>query len=86
MQDITPPDSHHLSAAIGWLELGNVKEAHVEWSRIAESYRDHPGVLEVAWQIHAVDKKWSDALEVATQLLHHVPDSPAGWICQSYSL
>jgi predicted Zn-dependent protease len=86
MQDIAPPDSHHLRAAIGWLELGNVKEAQAEWRRISDHLRDHPGVLEVAWQIHAVDKKWSAALEVATKLLEYVPDSPAGWICQSYTL
>ncbi len=86
MQKIQPPDSHHLNAAIGWLELGNLAEAKGEWEKIDRNYRHHPDVLEVSWQIHAVGKDWAAALQVAVALLHSVPESPAGWICQSYSL
>lgn len=86
MQEITPPDSHYVSGAIGWLELGNIREAKAEWNRISPIYSEHPDVLEVSWQIHAVERDWASALAVAARLLQFVPESPAGWICQSYSL
>ena len=38
MKSLGPPDSHHLSAAIGWLELGNVAEAGAELEKIAPSH------------------------------------------------
>ena len=30
MQNIEPPDTHHISAALGWLGLGNIAEAKAE--------------------------------------------------------
>lgn len=86
MQNLEPPENHYLNAAIGWLELGSLKEAKAEWGRIRPGLRAHPDVLEVWWQICAVEKNWQAALSTAEELLHSSPERPAGWICQSYSL
>src|ERR1017187_3279090 len=47
MKPLEPPDSHHLSAAIGWLGLGNWREANEELEKITSELRGHPDVLEV---------------------------------------
>lgn len=86
MDELQPPDSHYLSAALGWLELGNLDEARLEWQQISEGSREFPEVMEVAWQIHAMAREWDHALGVARRLREVLPDNPAGWICQSYSL
>ena len=86
MRELTPPDSHHLNAATGWCELGNVAEARTELKRISAANRDHPRVLEEEWRICAAEKHWLPALEVARRLIEVAPDNPSGWIHQSYSL
>jgi tetratricopeptide (TPR) repeat protein len=86
MQKLEPPDSHHLNAAIGWLELGNPQEANAEWERIAEPNREHPEVVEVHWRIFAARKNWPAAWESACRLVRVAPDNPVGWINRSFSL
>ena len=44
-----PPDSMHLEAAQGWLELGNHEEANEELELIDAPLRVHPDVLEGMW-------------------------------------
>ena len=53
MKPIEPPDAFHLSAAVGWLMLGNPDEAEEELGNITPGLRIHPDVLEVRWQICA---------------------------------
>ena len=48
-----PPNSHHLEAAQGWLELGNHEEANEELELIDAPLRSHPDVLEARWGIYA---------------------------------
>ena len=50
---LQPPDSMHLTAAQGWLELGNHEEAFEELEKIDAPLRGHPDVLEVRWGIYA---------------------------------
>ena len=38
LKSLEPLDSHHLQAAIGWLELGNHLEEKEELERIARPY------------------------------------------------
>ena len=84
MRRLNYPDRHHLSAALGWLELGDVREAESELRLITE--QDHPEVPEVCWRRAAYEKNWSLALEVARQIVQKAPDWPEGWIHQSYTL
>ena len=86
MNRLEPPDSLHLQAAQGWLELGNHLEADAELERITPQLRAHPMVLTVRWEIYAVAKKWEAALDIAAALIQLDPDDPLGWIHRSYAL
>jgi len=86
MQPLEPPDTHYLSAAIGWLELGSLAEAKAELGRISGAQQDHPGVLEVRWTICAEEKNWEEGLEVAGALVKAAPERASGWILRAYAL
>lgn len=86
MSALESPDIHHLTAAVGWLELGNPAEAGEEISKIAALNLEHPDVLEVRWQICAALKSWEAALEVATILIRKVPEQDSAWLHRAYAL
>lgn len=86
MQPLTPPDSFHLSAAIGWLELGNHIEANEELERITAGLRAHPDVLDVRWLIYERAKNWQACLDIANALVQLSPDDANGYIKRSFAL
>ena len=86
MQPIEPPDSHFLSAAIGWLELGNAVEARAELAALSAAVQRHPAVLETYWQVHAQCGEWDQALRVAGDLLEIQPGNCTGWVHRAYAL
>lgn len=83
---IEPPDSHHLNAAQGWLELNNPAEAEAELQRVSTELRSHPEVLGLRWQIFAKEHKWEKCVETAGRLIEVSPRLPHGWIHRSYAL
>jgi tetratricopeptide (TPR) repeat protein len=85
-ESLQPPDSLHLQAAQGWLELGNHVEAQAELEKIAASLRDHPDVLNLRWEMHAAAEKWDAALNVAATLIRVEPENAAGWVQRSCAL
>lgn len=86
MRPLEPPDSHHVRAVHGWLELGNRGEARLEFERLAPAARAHPAALEAHWRLCAADRAWDQALHVARQMVSVAPDDPTGWVDQSYAL
>lgn len=86
LKNLQPPDSFHLEAAEGWLELGNPEEAHLELEHIAPNMRAHPHVLEMQWKVYAEAKQWKLAAETARALANVLPDHPYGWIHWAFSL
>jgi len=86
MQQLEPPDSHHLNAALGWLGLGLSEEAKNELNLISEAHQQHPDVLEARWLILAGECKWDAALQVARRLLAQSPERADGWLHQAYAL
>src|SRR5262245_59614095 len=86
MNNIEPPDSHYLAAAIGWLELGNVPEAETELASLCEQLQQHPDVLEVRWLIAAGRQQWEEGLRMSRALLQDAPDRSSGWLHQAYAL
>ena len=52
VKPLQPPDTFHLQAAQGWMELGNHEEANEELELIDAPLRAHPDVLEVRWLIY----------------------------------
>ena len=85
MKPLEPPDSHYLSAAIGWLGLGNVAEAGAELEKIAPQFQSHPDVLAVKFDIHAAAGKWNAAVEIAGTLTQMEPKQPGAWISLAYA-
>jgi hypothetical protein len=83
---LEPPDTHHFSAAIGWLELGVPAEARTELAQISAPLRDHPDVLEARWQVAAEAGEWEEGLRVARALLQNAPKRASGWLHQAYAL
>ncbi len=86
MQMLLPPDTHHLSAAIGWIELGNPTEALLDLDKISKERRQDYEILEVEWVIRAEQKDWDAGLEVARKMLAAAPDQASGWLHQSYAM
>ena len=86
MSRIEPPDSHHCSAAIGWLELGNADEALADLHRVSARNRHHPDVLEIRWAVLAHQKDWTAALEAARTILRVSPKRSSGWLHCAYAL
>ena len=85
MKPLEPPDSHHLSAAAGWLGLGNITEAGLELGKIAAQFSSHPDVLAVRCDIHLQDRNWDAAAEVAGTLTRLEPQEPGAWISLAYA-
>jgi tetratricopeptide (TPR) repeat protein len=83
---LEPPDSHYLSAAQGWLELGNHVEAAAELEKVPPALRAHPDVIEVRAAIHARAARWRECIEASSALIRYAPKRPAGWIHRSYAL
>jgi tetratricopeptide (TPR) repeat protein len=86
IEPLEPPASHHLSAAEGWLELGNPAEAAAELARLDPEWAAHPSVLELNWQINAHAGAWQTCLTLALQLVALHPELPTGYIHRSYAL
>jgi tetratricopeptide (TPR) repeat protein len=85
MQALEPPDSHYVSAAIGWLELGNWREAAAELEAVAPALCQHPAVLRVGYDIHAAAGHWDLASEIAFTLARNMPDEPGAWTKLAYA-
>ena len=86
MKPLKHPDSLHLQAALGWLELGNHIEANEELEQIRPQLRVHPDVLEVRWQIYSIAKKWEACIDIAQALIKLAPNRLESWLHRSYSL
>jgi Flp pilus assembly protein TadD len=86
MPKLEPPDTFALSAALGWIELGNPAEALVELGHVTPANQSHPGVLEVRWAALAELKQWEPALVAASELVRVAPDNPSGWLHRAYAL
>lgn len=82
---IEPPDSYFVSAANGWLELGDCTEALTELERVNPCLRSHPEVLRVRYSIHSVLQQWDSAAEAAVALLEQYPSDPQVWVFVAYA-
>ena len=82
---LQPPDSFHLSAAEGWLELGDSWAANEELQKIVPELKSHPVVLELRWQILCKEQCWSTCVDMAKVLTLLTPSEPRAWIRLAYS-
>jgi tetratricopeptide (TPR) repeat protein len=85
VKSLDPPDSHHLQAAIGWLGLGDWREANEELEKIAPALRSRPDVLLALFHIYFKAEKWDMAAEIARALNQIRPLGPQFWIWRAYA-
>jgi tetratricopeptide (TPR) repeat protein len=86
LDSLSPPDTHYLNAACGWMDLDNIAEATAELERLTIPAQNHPDVLTMRWELFARQKKWAEALEAGRALVQLAPDNADSWIKQSYAL
>jgi predicted Zn-dependent protease len=84
--DWQTPDKFHLSAAQGWLELGNSAEAQAELDQLPVPLRGHPDVLRLQIEIFAEAKQWDACANTAALLLRLTPDDPFPYIRRAFAL
>ena len=77
---------HHLRAAEGWLDLGNLNESRSELELIPSPQNSHPKVLELRWNLSAKEKNWKACVKTAQLLVETAPEQPDGWIHRSFAL
>src|SRR6266516_2794410 len=51
MQSLGPPDTHFLSAAVGWCELGSVAEAKAAWDVLLPAVETFPEEPIIAYNL-----------------------------------
>lgn len=86
MLKLDAPETHILNAALGWVELGNAREARAELRSIRADLQGHPSVLLVNWEILACERRWMESVVIAEEVIQKAPDWVEGWIKRSYSL
>jgi Flp pilus assembly protein TadD len=86
MTDLDYKSAHQLNAVLGWLELGNVKEAREELNRMGEKEQERPDLLEVRWILDARQEDWPAALQTAERLLEVAPENSVGWLHRAYAI
>ena len=86
MRPIEPPDVFYVSAAVGWLMLGDHIEADEELDKVTPGLRGHPDVLEVRWQICAAGEKWKACAEIANAIIRLDPNRLFGWLGRACAL
>jgi hypothetical protein len=86
MKPLEPPHSHYVSAATGWLGLGNWQEAAEELKNIDPDLASHPDVLAVRYEILAKAGHWELAAETALAWTKRAPDERGAWIAQAYAM
>jgi len=86
MSDLDFQLAHQLNSVLGWLELGNLKEARAELEHLAVEHADDPDVLEIRWTLHGREADWEGALAVAERLFEVRPESSVSWLHRAYAL
>jgi len=86
MNPLAPPDSHHLEAAEGWIELGNFSEASEELAKISPEFHAHSAVLALRIMLYGKQKQWEPCIPIAESLIAIDPNCPSSWISRSFAL
>jgi Flp pilus assembly protein TadD len=86
MSDLDYKLAHGLNAVLGWLELGNTREARLELDALPSSYADRTEVMDLRWLLHARESDWDGALAVAERLVALHPEDSSGWLHRAYAI
>lgn len=78
--------AHRLNSILGWLELGNIREARLELLDMPAELKDRMEVLEIRWVLDSQSQDWEAALDSAERLLEVAPEKATGWLHRAYAL
>ncbi|MGF1678236.1 MAG: tetratricopeptide repeat protein [Candidatus Methylacidiphilales bacterium] len=79
-------EERHISALLGYYELGMMDESLEELSHLSPDKRADPHVLQLEAAIHIRAGHFDRGLETADKLCFIVPESPAGWLDRAFCL
>ena len=85
MDSLEPPASHHVKAAFGWIELGNVPEALAELDRIPVDLQSLPAVQASRLDCLIAGEKWNEAAILARMLCDQYPEEAGFWLHNAYA-
>lgn len=71
---------------MGWLGLGNWREARAELDKISPANRRAPAVLLTEYDVAAAGKDWGRAADVADMMVDVIRDQPAIWLSLAYAV
>ena len=76
---------HELSAALGFLELGDPDSAWEELELIPAEDRARPMVLRMRVEIYIAKERWMEMAEIARHLTEIQPEEPAHWVNRAWA-
>jgi tetratricopeptide (TPR) repeat protein len=79
-------EERHITAALGYLELGMFDEAVDELHCLPVERLGHPGILQLESTIHIRGGHYEQALEISTHLCQVSPENPSPWLDKAFCL
>ena len=79
-------DQLHLSAASGWIGLGDLDSARAEMKELSADAKKHPQALLVQSEYHFAAEEWDLLLPLADEMVRQFPEQHFLWINRSYAL
>ena len=79
-------DQLHLSAASGWIGLGDFDSARAELDELSATAKKHPQALLVQSEYFFAAEEWSLLVPLADKLVRKFPEADCLWINRSYAL
>ena len=80
MNELEARDRYHVSAAEGWLGLGNFEEGRKELLKVSRQAAEHPEVLRVCLKFLAALRDWKELVKAAQLLCSIEPNIVEGWL------
>ena len=85
-EKLSRADQLHLSAASGWIGLGDLDSARAEMKELSAAAKKHPQALLVQSEYHFAAEEWDLLLPLADKLVRQFPEHDYLWINRSYAL
>ena len=79
-------DQLHLSAASGWIGLGDFDSARAELDELSAAAKKHPQALLVQSEYFFATEEWSLLVPLTDKLVQKFPEEDCLWINRSYAL
>jgi Flp pilus assembly protein TadD len=76
----------HLAYALGFIELGLLREARAELARLPEDERETPQTLAVLVELAMAEDNWRQVIRFAPRVAAVAPAVERPWIAWSYAL